>query len=192
MSNEERRRPLIACQFSSCHTSQIRDSRNEKSSSGSRMHTSPAICRAGRVPSREAFRGSVITCLRNNERLILSSWLVTPPLSPSSLSLFLSFVLVESARSVATYRPFVVPLSQSFYEHESFDCSTFCTVFTYYAPLYISPACLDEHSVVFRGRRYRFILYAVRFRVRFNRSRRYGSARRTGETWEVALPKCSI
>jgi len=122
------------------------------------MHTSPTICRVGRVPSREAFRGSVITCSRNNERLILLSWLATPfPLSP-----FLSFVPAESAQSVATYRPFVVSLSQSFCEHESFDCPTFCTVFMCSAPLYISPTrCLDEHSVVFRGRQYRFVSYAV-------------------------------
>lgn len=52
---------------------------------GLHIHTSLAICRAGRVPSREAFRGSVITCSGNNERLILSSWL-----PPSSLSLSLS------------------------------------------------------------------------------------------------------
>lgn len=34
-----------------------------------------AICRVGRVPSRVAIRGCVITCSRNNERLILSSYL---------------------------------------------------------------------------------------------------------------------
>jgi len=59
------------------------------------MHISPAICRIGRVPSREAFRGSVITCSRNNERLILSSWLATP--SSSSLSLSLSLLFSSKA-----------------------------------------------------------------------------------------------
>lgn len=142
------------------------------------MHTSPAICRVGRVPLREAFRGSVITCSRNNERLILSSWLATP--SPP-LSLFL-FRSAENGRSVATYRPFVVSLSQSFCEHESFDCSTFCTVFTCSTALYISPArCLGEHSVVFRERRYRFVSYAFGLEYALIAVERYGSARRTGE-----------
>lgn len=53
-----------------------------------RMHNAARhMSRFGRVPSREAFRGSVITCSRNNERLILSSFrpLSLPPsLSPPS------------------------------------------------------------------------------------------------------------
>jgi len=129
------------------------------------MHISPAICRIGRVPSREAFRGSVITCSRNNERLILSSWLATPSSSSLSLSLFCSRRKRPIRHDLSTFR-FCV----AFYEHESFDCPTFCTVFTCSTLLYISPArCLSEYSVVFRGCSVS-IRFRMRFRVRFNRS----------------------
>lgn len=164
--NEERRRPLIACQFSTCHTSQIRDNWNERSSRGSRKHTSPAICRAGRVPLREAFRGSVITCSRNNERLILSSWLATPSLSLSPFSLPLPLKTPGPSRLI----------DLSLYRFLSRSAST--------SPLIVRPFVPYSRALLF----YTFLFvvspnirsrfedgdidsFRMRFRVRFNRGR---------------------
>lgn len=57
----------------------------------------------GRVPSRVAIRGSVITCSRNNERLILSSYLSSSLLS-SSATTYRPFVLLPFQPAVAQPR----------------------------------------------------------------------------------------
>lgn len=69
--------------------------------------TSFAICRVGRVPSQVGIRGSVITCSRNNERLILSSYLPFP--SPFFVGHDLS-----TFRFVAFSDPVVAPRNGSF------------------------------------------------------------------------------
>ena len=152
------------------------------------MHISPAICRIGRVPSREAFRGSVITCSRNNERLILSSWLATP--SSSSLSLSLSSVLVESARSVTTYRPFAfVSLSTSTSPLivRPFVLYSRAPLFYTFLPLVVSANIRSYFEDV----RYRFV-FVCGFEYASIAVGRYGSDRQTGEAWEAALLKYSI
>lgn len=129
------------------------------------MHTSLAICRAGRVPLREAFRGSVITCSRNNERLILSSWLATPtpsflssvPLKtpgPSrliDLSLY-RFLSRSASTSPLIVRPFV-PYSRA-------------PLFYTFLPLVVSAnirSCFEDGGID---------SFCIRFRVRFNRNRK--------------------
>jgi len=142
------------------------------------VHTSSAICRVGRVPSREAFRGSVITCSRNNGRLILSSWLL-PSSTPS----------LPKALVVATYRPFVLLLFQSSCEPESFDCPTFCSgVFTCLLLYIFRP--LSRRTFVCRIERDDIDLFRMWPRVHFNRSEI--RICRTGEAWEVSLPKHSV
>jgi len=142
------------------------------------VHTSSAICRVGRVPSREAFRGSVITCSRNNGRLILSSWLL-PSCTPS----------LPQALVVATYRPFVLLLFQSSCEHESFDCPTFCSgVFTCLLLYIFRP--LSRRTFVCRIERDDIDLFRIWLRAHFNRSEI--RICRTGEAWEVSLPKHSV
>lgn len=129
------------------------------------MHTSSAICHAGRVPLREAFRGSVITCSRNNERLILSSWLAIP----SPFSLFLFSAPAESARSR------LIDLSLCrFLSHSASTSPLIVQPFVPYscAPLlYTFLLLVVSAKIGLVSRMAVSIRFVIRFRVHFNRGR---------------------
>lgn len=174
--------------FDLSHTSQIRDNWNERSSRGSRKHTSPAICRAGRVPLREAFRGSVITCSRNNERLILSSWLATPSLSLSLLSPFRSRWKRPVRRDLSTFR--CIAFSVVLRARVLWLSDLLFRIHVLHAFIHFSS--LSRRTFGHVSRMAISIRFVCGFEYALIAVGRYGSARRTGEAWEAALSKYSI